>query len=257
MLLLPSQLWLRESEHARRLFEESVSRRIEKQPDIGHRDHRKHRRREIREPQEAAPRQPLVDPHGHQQRERDRHRDRAERVPEVIGKRLPEDRVVSERAVIVESDEDRRSRAFGCRIEAVPKVRDRRIVREKHEQHRRRQQQQPGVQPLARSRHAQCLLVAAQQAIPFALGVLHRLFGRLRAGERGLQAVVQRLGHALVVMRRQLGLRERQLIARNGRGVESPRRIASSPACPTRRRARRRNRCRCPIARRVAASSPT
>ena len=50
-----------------------------------------------------------------------------------------------------------------------------------------------------------------------ALRVLHRLLGRLGAGEGRLQAVVEGLGDALVLVRRQLGHGELQLIARHGR----------------------------------------
>jgi hypothetical protein len=43
---------------------------------------------------------------------------------------------------------------------------------------------------------------------------------RLGAGERGLQAVVQCLGDALVVVRGELGHGVRQLVARHGGGRE-------------------------------------
>ena len=76
--------------------------------------------------------------------------------------------------------------------------------------------------------------VRLEQALGLGLRVLHRLLGRLRAGERRLQAVVERLGDALVVVRRQLGHRVLQLVARDRRRRESPRRTSSSPACPRR-----------------------
>ena len=143
----------RQPEEPGDLLEEAIAGRIEEEPDVRDGDHRQHRRREVGEPQESASREVSVHPDGHQQRERDRQRNRAERVPEVVRERLPEDRVVDQRAIIVEADECRRVRAPWRRIKAVPEVRDRRIVCEQREQRRRRQQQQPGVDPLARSRH--------------------------------------------------------------------------------------------------------
>ncbi len=151
--LLPSQLWRREAERARDLLEQPVLGREEEQPDVRHRDHRQHRRREVRQAQQAAPGEPAVDPERHRERDHDRQRDRAERVPEVVGQRLPEDRVVDQRAVVVEPDEHRRARRSRRRKEAVPEVGDRRIVREEREQRQRRQQQQPAVDPLGRARH--------------------------------------------------------------------------------------------------------
>ena len=47
--------------------------------------------------------------------------------------------------------------------------------------------------------------------------VLHRLLGRFRAGKRGLQAVIERLGDALVLVRRQLRGGEFELVARDRR----------------------------------------
>src|SRR5687768_13873887 len=46
--------------------------------------------------------------------------------------------------------------------------------------------------------------IRAQDPRRLGLRVLHRLLRRLRAGERRLDAVVQGLGHALVVVRREL-----------------------------------------------------
>src|SRR5580698_4548284 len=59
------------------------------------------------------------------------------------------------------------------------------------------------------------LLVRAENPRSFGLGILHRLLRRLRSRERCLDAVVERLGHALVVVRRELGDRVLQLIACN------------------------------------------
>ena len=76
--------------------------------------------------------------------------------------------------------------------------------------------------------------------------------GRLGAGERRLQAVVQRLGHALVVVRRQLGLGERKLVARHRGRREAGDVLLHHRRVEGIRRAPRRSRCRCPTARRAA-----
>ena len=59
-------------------------------------------------------------PDRHEQRQPDRQRDRAGGVPEIVGQRLPEDRVIDELPIIVEPDEHRRSSTFWRRAEAVP-----------------------------------------------------------------------------------------------------------------------------------------
>ena len=56
VLLLPSQLWLRIPNTPGELLEQPVLRRVEEEPDVGHRDHRQDRRREVGEAQEAAAR---------------------------------------------------------------------------------------------------------------------------------------------------------------------------------------------------------
>ena len=45
------------------------------------------------------------------------------------------------------------------------------------------------------------LLVRAQQALGFFLGILHRCLGGLAASECGLQSIVEGFGHALIVVR--------------------------------------------------------
>src|SRR5438046_719706 len=57
--------------------------------------------------------------------------------------------------------------------------------------------------------------IRPQQSLRLSLRVLHRLIGRLGTGQCGLQAVVQRLGDALVVVRRELGDGVLELVARD------------------------------------------
>ena len=286
VLLLPSQLCDGAPNAPSDLLEQPVLRRVEEEPDVGDGDHRQHGRREVREAQEAAPGDAAVDPHRHQQRERDRRRGscpaRTRGCSRATARRSGRRRAAGSCRARRTARGPRRPSASSRRL--CQSGGDRRVVREEREQRRRRQQQQPAVQPLrlaghlaplatvrrrsdreltrarrdARRSNERCtLLVRPQQPLRLALRVLHRLLGRLGAGERRLQPVVQRLGHALVVVRRQLGLRVRQLVARDRGRRESRRRTASSPASPRRRRAPRRSRCRCPTARRAAAWSPT
>src|SRR6185503_10465204 len=77
----------------------------------------------------------------------------------------------------------------------------------------------PPAPPASRPRRS--APIRPQDAIGLALRVLHRLLGRLGAGERGLQPVVQRLGHALVVVGGELGHRVLQLVARHRGGREA------------------------------------
>ena len=203
----------------------------------------------------------------------DRRGNRAERVPEVVRRATARRSGRRRAAVVVEPDEHRGAAALGRGEEALPQRRDGRVVREEHEQRHRRQQQQPAVEPLRGARHRphalarrgrsgprrgrrplRLLLVRPQHPLRLALRVLHRLLRRLGAGERRLQPVVQRLAS-------RAGCRAstaRPWRTEAGRArpppAGSPRRTASSPASPTRRRARRRSRCRCPTARRAAAS---
>ena len=60
-----------------------------------------------------------------------------------------------------------------------------------------------------------------QDALGLGLRVLHRLLRRLGAGQRRLQAVVERLGDALVLVRRELRHRELELVARDRGGGKS------------------------------------
>src|SRR3954468_23475129 len=57
--------------------------------------------------------------------------------------------------------------------------------------------------------------VRLQDSLRLGLGVLHGLLGRPGAGERRLQAVVQSLGDALVLVGGQFGNGELELIARD------------------------------------------
>ena len=59
------------TEKAAQLIEQSIIRRVEKQPNVGDRDHRQHGGREIGQPQETAPTDVAVDPQCHQQRQSD------------------------------------------------------------------------------------------------------------------------------------------------------------------------------------------
>src|SRR5712692_2622290 len=63
--------------------------------------------------------------------------------------------------------------------------------------------------------------IRPKDALGLALGVLHRLFRCLGARERRLQAVVERLCHALIVVRAELRHRVLELVARHGRGGEA------------------------------------
>ena len=138
----------RQSERARDLFQQSVFGRVEEKPDVRHRDHRQDRRREIGEPQQAASGDLAVDPCRHQQRERNRQRNRSARVPEVVRQRLPEDRIVGECPIVVDADEGAAASGLGRRMEALPQRRGGGVMREKREQRRRRQEHEPAVEPL-------------------------------------------------------------------------------------------------------------
>ena len=62
--------------------------------------------------------------------------------------------------------------------------------------------------------------IACEDALGFRLRVLHGLVGRLGAGERGLQAVVQRLGYTLVLVRGEFSHGKLELVARDRRRRE-------------------------------------
>src|SRR3954463_10896564 len=57
--------------------------------------------------------------------------------------------------------------------------------------------------------------IRLQDPLRLDLRVLHRLLGRFRAGEGGLQAVIERLGDALVLVGGELRRRELELVARD------------------------------------------
>src|SRR4029453_1208915 len=64
--------------------------------------------------------------------------------------------------------------------------------------------------------------VRSENAVGFGLRVPHRLGRRLGPGQRGLEAVVERLDHALVVVGGQLGHRVLELVAGDGCGGGRP-----------------------------------
>ncbi len=131
------------AEQAEDLVDQAVGRRIEEQPDVRDRDHGQHGRGEERQTQERLAQDLAVDPHGHQQRERDRRRNGAEREQQVVAEHPPEDRVLEHQRVVLEPDERRRPAALRRRVETADQGRDRRIVRERHQEHGRRQHHQP------------------------------------------------------------------------------------------------------------------
>ena len=141
----PSQLCEAPPNSGGDLLEQPVLRREEEQPDIGHRDHRQHRRREIGHADEGAADDAVVHPQRHQEGERDRDRDRAEREPEIVDERLPEDRIRQHLLVIGEADEARGAARPRRRVDAVDEAGERRPMREQGEQRHRRQEQQPAV----------------------------------------------------------------------------------------------------------------
>ena len=134
------------------LVEQAVARRVEEEPDIRDRDHRQHGRGEIRHAQQGAPGQAAVDEKRHEEREPDRERDGAERVDEIIGERLPEDRVGEHVLVIGDADEMRRTVHLRRRVEGIDERRDDRDMREGRKQHHRGQKKKPGLDAAPRKR---------------------------------------------------------------------------------------------------------
>jgi hypothetical protein len=135
----------RQAEQPGDLLQQAVSRRVEKQPDVGHGDHGQYGRREIGHAQETAPGHALVDPQGHHQRQPDGKRNGAQREPQVVGGGLPEHRVVDHHLVVFQADPHPGAGTLGCGIETVNQRGDGRVMRECHQQHEGRQQQQIGV----------------------------------------------------------------------------------------------------------------
>ncbi|KAG0936254.1 hypothetical protein G6F31_015775 [Rhizopus arrhizus] len=76
-----------------------------------------------------------VHPQRHDQRDADRRGDRAQRKPQVVPQRLPEHRIVTHDGIVLQAHETRRTRALGRGEKAVPKRRQRRVMRERGEQH--------------------------------------------------------------------------------------------------------------------------
>ncbi len=74
----------RQAQRAGDLLQQAVLRRVEEQPDVGHRDHRQHGGREVGHAQEGAAGDALVDPQRHHQRQADRQRDGGAGEPQVV-----------------------------------------------------------------------------------------------------------------------------------------------------------------------------
>ena len=136
----------RQAERAGELLQQPVLRGVEKQPDIGHGNHGQHRGREIRHTQPGTTGHALIHPQRHPQRQTDGGRNGDQRKPQIVAHGLPKHRVVHHDGVVLRPHPHRRARAARGGKEAVDQGGQRRPVGKCHQQHQRRQQQQPSVQ---------------------------------------------------------------------------------------------------------------